>query len=169
MRFLTSLSLITVIVPLAMVAGVGSSSIIASAYAKNKTWHDGDHGAGYQAPLDDKKLNCKQLSGRVQLLILQLRGYDNRTQASGFSRGLQSIFSSTVGTTATGRDPAGQHAADLQRVRDYNQRLAAAGCNSYDLDYELKQTDPIASPTPRIAPPKKSKSPAGKGQNKQQP
>jgi hypothetical protein len=166
MRFLTSLSLITVVVPLTLVAGVGSSSIIASAYAKN-SWRDGDHGAGYQAPIDNKKLNCKQLSGRTQVLILQLRGVGERKQASGFSRGLQTIFSSTVGTTATGRDPDGQHAADLKRLQDYNQRLAASGCKSFDLDYELKQTDPLVSPVPRIAPPKKSKAPADAGQKKQ--
>ena len=167
MRFLTSLSLITLIVPLTLAAGVGSSSIIASAYAKNNNWQDGDHGASYQAPIEDKKLNCKQLSGRVQVLILQLRGFDNRKQASGFSRGLQSAFSSTVGTSAKGRDPDSQHAADLQRLQEYNQRLAASGCKSYDLDYELKQTDPTASPTPRIAPPKKAKAPADAAKKKQ--
>lgn len=166
MRFLTSLSLITVVVPLTLVAGVGSSSIIASAYAKN-SWRDGDHGAGYQAPIDNKKLNCKQLSGRTQVLILQLRGFGERKQASGFSRGLQSVFSSTVGTSAKGRDPDGQHAEDLKRLQDYNQRLAASGCKSFDLDYELKQTDPLVSPVPRIAPPKKSKAPADASQKKQ--
>lgn len=56
MRFLTSLSLIALIVPLTLAAGVGSSSIITSAYAKNNIWQDGDHGASYQAPIEDKKL-----------------------------------------------------------------------------------------------------------------
>ena len=166
MRFLASFSLIAVVVPLMLVAGIGSSSIIASAYAKN-TWHDGDHGASYQAPIDDKKLNCKQLTGKAQVLILQLRGYGDRKQASGLSRGLQSAFSSTVGTTATGADPDGQHAADLKRLQDYNQRLVASGCKSYDLDYELKQTDPLVSPVPRISPPKKSKAPSAAAQKSQ--
>ena len=58
-------------------------------------------------------------------------------------------------------------AADLQRLQEYNQRLAASGCKSYDLDYELKQTDPTASPTPRIAPPKKAKAPADAAKKKQ--
>lgn len=156
MRFLTSLSLIAVALSLALVAMVGSSPIISVAYAKNSQ-QDTTHGAGYQPPIDDKKMNCKQLSGRVQLLILQLRGYGDRKQASGLSRGLQSAFAATVGTTATGSDPEGQHSADLKKLQDYNQRLVASGCNSYDLDYELKQTDPLASPTARIPPPKKGK------------
>ena len=67
------------------------------------------------------------------------------------------MFSSTVGTTATGADPEGAHAADMKRLKDYNQRLAAMGCKSYDLDYELKQTDPLVSPSPRVLPPKKVK------------
>jgi hypothetical protein len=166
MRFLTSLSLIAVALPLTLVAGTGSSSIIARAYAKSSR-HDTGHGAGYQAPADDKKLNCKQLSGRVQVLILQLRGYGDRKQASGLARGLQSAFSATVGTTATGADPAGEHAADLKRLQDYNQRLVASGCNSYDLDYELKQTDPLVSPSARIPPPKKTKVPSAAPQKTQ--
>jgi hypothetical protein len=45
----------------------------------------------------------------------------------------------------------------MGRLKDYNQRLAAMGCKSYDLDYELKQTDPLVSPSPRVPPPKKVK------------
>lgn len=166
MRILTSLSLIAVAFPLTLVAGIGSSSIMSAAYAKSSN-RDTTHGAGYQAPVDDKKMSCKQLSGRVHLLILQLRGYGDRKQASGLSRGLQSAFSATVGTTATGSDPAGQHAADLKKLQDYNQRLAASGCASYDLDYELKQTDPLATPAPRIPPPKKAKASSAPPQKKQ--
>jgi len=157
MRFITSLSLIAVATALAVVASSASSALISAAYAKSAQ-RDTSHGAGYQAPVDDKKLTCKQLSGRVSVLILQLRGYGDRKQASGFARGLHSAFSATIGTTATGSDPDGQHAADLNTLRDYNQRLAAMGCNSFDLDAELKQTDPLISPSPRVRPPKKVKS-----------
>jgi hypothetical protein len=100
-------------------------------------------------------MTCKQLSGRVQLLILQLRGSGSRTQASGLSRGLHSAFAATVGTTATGSDPAAENAADMKKLQDYNQRLASMKCKSYDLDYELKQTDPHEMPSARISPPKR--------------
>ena len=166
MRFLTSLSLMAVALPLVLVAGTGSSSIVTVAHAKSSQ-RDTTHGAGYQPPIDDKKMSCKQLSGRMQLLILQLRGYGDRKQASGLSRGLQSAFSATVGTTATGSDPAGQHATDLKKLQDYNQRLAASGCNSYDLDYELKQTDPLVTPAARIPPPNKAKALSGSPKKKQ--
>lgn len=159
MRFTTSLSLFAVVLPLILAAGTGGSAVISVAYAKSSRT-DTTHGVGYQAPIEDKKLNCKQLSGRVQLLILQLRGNGSRTKSSGLSRGLQSALSATVGTTATGSDPDGQHAADLKRLQDYNQRLSAMGCKSYDLDYELKQTDPLVSPSARVPPPKKNRSSA---------
>jgi hypothetical protein len=148
MRFVTSISLIAVAATLVLPAAVGGTSIISVAYAKSSK--NSTHGSGYQPPLDDQKLTCKQLSGRVQVLILQLRGYSGRKQSSGFSRGLQSAFSATVGTTATGADPEGDHASDMKRVRDYNQRLVDKGCKSYDLDYELKQTDPHESPAARV-------------------
>ncbi len=160
MRLITSLSLIAVAVPLSLAALIGSTSIISVAYAKSsKTTNSrqSTHGAGYQPPIDEQKMNCKQISGRVQVLILQLRGYGDRKQASGFSRGLQSAFVGTVGTTAIGVDPDGAHAADLKKLQDYNQKLAGLGCKSYDLNYELQQTDPLETPAARVPAPKKGK------------
>jgi hypothetical protein len=140
---------------LSVAAAVSGTPVISVAYAKSAK--DTTHGAGYQPPIDRSKLNCKQLSGRVQVLILQLRGEGNSKKSSALSVELHSMFASTVGTTATGSDPEGAHADDVKRLKDYNQRLAAMGCKSYDLDYELKQTDPLVSPSPRVLPPKKVK------------
>ncbi|MBA2125246.1 hypothetical protein DLM45_03280 [Hyphomicrobium methylovorum] len=114
-------------------------------------------GTGRQAPLDESKMTCKQLSGRIQLLILQLRGHETRQQSSSLSRGMQSA-ASTIGATATGSDPSGQQASDLNRLQSYNQRLASMGCKSYNLEQELKQTDPMQSPSATVPPPKKAKS-----------
>lgn len=131
--------------------GIGALFHVPAAFAAKSKG-----GTGRQAPLDDSKMTCKQISGKIQLLILQLRGYDSRKQASGLSRGMQSA-ASTVGATATGSDPAGRHASDLDRVRTYNQRLASMGCKSYNLDTELKVTDPHQSPAATVPPPKKAK------------
>lgn len=147
MRPNTSLSLIAVAVLLSL---PGTVSV---AYAKKA--RDTTHGAGWQPKLDEQKMTCKQLSGRVQLLILQLRGSGSSTKSSGLSLGLHSAFASTVGTTATGDDPQGENAADMKKLRDYNQRLVSLKCKSYDLDYEMKQTDPHEMPSARISPPKK--------------
>jgi hypothetical protein len=146
MRPNTSLSLIAV----AFLLSPGTVSV---AYAKKA--RDTTHGAGWQPKVDEQKMTCKQLSGRVQVLILQLRGSGSSRKASGLSLGLHSAFASTIGTTATGDDPVGDNAADMKKLRDYNERLVSMKCKSYDLDYELKQTDPHETPSARVLPPKK--------------
>ncbi|HVZ04504.1 hypothetical protein [Hyphomicrobium sp.] len=158
MRLTTTLSLIAVALPLSLAAGIGDTSLVSVAYAKSaRSAKTSTHGSGWQPRLDDKKMNCKQLSGRVQVLILQLRGSSGQKKASGFSLGLHSAFASTVGTTATGSDPDSDNAADMRKLKDYNQRLIAMNCRSYDLNYELKQTDPNEMPAARVLPPKKSR------------
>ena len=108
----------------------------------------------------DDKLNCKQISGRMQVRILQLRGFDERKQASGLSRGIQAGMAATFGNQAHGIDPRGEHAADIQSLQAYNQRLVAMGCKSYDLQKELSETDPLQTPAPTVPAPKKKKVPA---------
>ncbi|RUP09122.1 hypothetical protein [Hyphomicrobium sp.] len=108
----------------------------------------------------DDKLNCKQISGRMQVHILQLRGFDNQKQASNLSRSIQSGMAATFGNQSHGVDPQGQHDADIQALQAYNQRLVALGCKSYDLQKELSVTDPHETPAPTIPAPKKKKAPA---------
>jgi hypothetical protein len=108
----------------------------------------------------DDKLNCKQISGRMQVRILQLRGFEDRKQASGLARGIQSGMAATFGNLSHGTDPQGAYAEDIKSLHAYNQRLVAMGCKSYDLESELKKTDPLETPAPTIPAPKKKKAPA---------
>ncbi|WP_045836726.1 hypothetical protein [Hyphomicrobium sp. 99] len=108
----------------------------------------------------DDKLNCKQISGRMQVRILQLRGFDDRKQASSLSRGIQAGMAATFGNLSHGVDPQGEHAAEIQSLQAYNQRLVALGCKSYDLEKELNEKDPHETPAPTIPAPKKKKVPA---------
>lgn len=108
----------------------------------------------------DDKLNCKQISGRMQVRILQLRGFDDRKQVSSFSRGIQAGMAATFGNQSHGVDPQGQQAADIQALQASNQRLVAMGCKSYDLQKELNETDPHETPAPTVPAPKKKKTPA---------
>jgi hypothetical protein len=113
-----------------------------------------------KADTPDDKLSCKQLTGRIQVKIMELRGFGERKQASGLSRGIQSGLSATLGNLANGVDPQGDYDADIKRLHDYNQRLAAKNCKSYDLDAELKKSEIDDVPAPTILPPKKAKTPA---------
>lgn len=105
----------------------------------------------------EDKLSCKQISGRMQVKIMQQREFSQEKQASALSRGIQSGFAATFGNLSHGVDPQGEHAADLQKLREYNQRLVDKGCKSYDLDAELAKKEIDDVPTPTILPPKKAK------------
>lgn len=120
-----------------------------AAYAKNQ-----------KPDTPDDKLNCKQISGRMQVRILQLRGFDNRKQASGLARGIQAGMAATFGNLSHGVDPQGAYAEEIKSLQAYNQRLVAMGCKSYDLESEINKTDPLETPAPTIPAPKKKKTPA---------
>jgi hypothetical protein len=104
----------------------------------------------------DDKLSCKQLSGRIQVTVMQLRGFGGRDQASGFSRGIQSGFAATLGNQSHGTDPTGEYAAQMKALHAYNQRLVDKGCKSYDIEAELRKKDTDGMPAPTVAARKKS-------------
>lgn len=108
----------------------------------------------------DDRLSCKQITGRMQVHIMELRGYSGRQQASALSRGIQSGLAATLGNLSHGVDPQGDYAAEIKELHDYNQRLVEKGCKSYDLDAELNKNEIDDVPAPTIPPPKKKKTPA---------
>lgn len=134
--------------PLLICLAIGMPSI---AEAKKK--HEQD--------TSDDKLSCKQLTGRMQVHIMELRGFSGRQQASALSRGIQAGFSATLGNTAHGIDPQGEHDDAIKQLYAYNQRLVEKGCKSYDLDAELKKNEIDDVPAPTIPAPKKKKPPDG--------
>jgi hypothetical protein len=117
---------------------------------------DAEPGA-YQLSAAEQKLSCKQLSGRIQVRIMQIRDYGEHGGSSQLALGLQSAFSKTVGTSAKGVDPDGTHSQDLKILAAYNQQLAAKGCKSYNLDQELQKRDPKDMPSAMVPAPKKPK------------
>jgi hypothetical protein len=157
MRLKTCLRLIAIGPPLLVAAcagagSVGTTSIIPPAAAASSGADAAS--ADYQLSADEQKLSCKQITGRMQVRILQVRDYNERTRSSQVSRGIQSALASTFGNSSKGVDPDGAHAADLKTLRAYNQLLVAKGCKSYDLDRELQQTDPLVTPSATVPPPK---------------
>jgi hypothetical protein len=105
----------------------------------------------------EDKLTCKQISGRMQIHIMQLRGFGDRQQSSALSRGIQTGFAATFGNLSHGADPQGEFSADITTLREENQRLVAKGCKSYDLDAELAKKDVDDVPAATVLPPKKNK------------
>jgi len=110
-----------------------------------------------KADTPEDKLSCKQITGRMQVQIMELRGFSSRQQSSALSRGIQSGFAATFGNLSHGVDPQGDYAAEIKKLHVFNQRLVEKGCKSYDLDAELNKKEIDDIPAPTILPPKKKK------------
>ena len=110
---------------------------------------------GYVMSADELDYDCKQLTGRMQVRILEVRDFNERAQSSGASRLLQSAVTGIVGGTSAGKDPVGTTAKDRAMLQAYNRQLQAKSCKSYDLDDELRPKDVKVTPVPTVAAPKK--------------
>jgi hypothetical protein len=104
--------------------------------------------AGYILSADELELNCKQLTGRMQIRILEIRDHNERMHASGFSNFMQSVTTALGDDAGEAKDKA--YARDMAMLEAYNRQLAAKGCKSYDLAEELKPKDVMVTPTANV-------------------
>lgn len=103
---------------------------------------------GYKLSDEELALDCKKLTGRMQVRILQIRGYQPGAKSTFVSRGLQAATTSVLGGTLEGTDPDSRYGKDRAMLEAYNTQLAAKGCATFNLEAEL-QPQPIgATPTP---------------------
>ncbi len=107
---------------------------------------------GYTMSAEELEMDCKHLMGRMQIRILEIRDFNERTTASAAARALQSGAKSVFGGTSSGTDPQGAYARDRAMLNAYNAQLAAKNCKSYDLEAELKPKDFRVSPAATIKP-----------------
>ncbi len=113
----------------------------------------------YVMSAEELAFDCKKLTGRMQIRILEIRDYDERNRTSAISRSLQSGVAAVTGGTTAGTDPSGAYAKDRAMLDAYNAQLAAMGCKTYDLNAELQPKDFRATPSATIKP---AAGPAGK-------
>ena len=80
--------------------------------------------------------DCKALTGRMQVRILDLRAQQATAGTTMLSRALKSGFSGIFGGSSSSQSEAA--AAEARRSLDAdNAKLKASGCNSFDLDADL--------------------------------
>lgn len=112
-------------------------------------------GGSYVLSDAERALDCKKLTGRMQLKILQTRGADQRPTASIAARATQSVVTPVFGGTGFGADPKAEIAKERAVLVAYNEELRRKGCPVYDLDAELATTDVKRTPRPIEPPPAK--------------
>lgn len=110
--------------------------------------------AEYKLTPEEEQLDCKKLTGRMQVRILQIRDYTSRDKTSVASRSLQSAATPVFGGTTAGADPDQRYRQDRAVLEAYNRQLAAKNCKTFNLEVELQPKSHTATPTP--ASPKKT-------------
>jgi hypothetical protein len=101
---------------------------------------NGASAGGYQLTAEERALDCKKLTGRMQVRILQNRGFDA-------SKGQGSGFGSMFGV----KSPTERNAQDRAQLQAYNAALSEKKCPTFDLTKELQQQDMKVTPRPAPA------------------
>lgn len=115
-----------------------------------------DSGGAYKLSAEEQGYDCKRLTGRMQVRLLQVRDYDPARKPSAFSQGVRSaadpVASVLLGKSAAyGSDPSRQRDNDIAMLRAYNAQLAAKKCKTFNLDAELAAGNK-GSPLPSVQP-----------------
>jgi hypothetical protein len=108
----------------------------------------GGTAGAYQLTAEETALDCKKLTGRMQVRILQARDYQNQPKTTAASQVMQQAVSTAGGGVTHGMDPAGDHAKDRAQLDAYNQRLASLNCKTFNLDEDLKPKATNETPRP---------------------
>lgn len=134
--------------PQAASAGHPSAGLVPATQTVSRLPAEGS----YQLTAAERDMDCRTLTGRMAVRIMQLRDYENRHQASLVSRAIQSTTSPVFfGGSSAGLDPDGRYRRDRAQLVAYNGLLAEKQCANFDLDAELK---PGAKEPPRTRPSK---------------
>jgi len=91
----------------------------------------------YEMSDNEKSLDCKRLTGSMQIAISRMRdghGLDDRSAASS---AMQSMVPSVFGGSSAGADRQADHARERAKLEAYNRHLASKNCQTVDIEAEL--------------------------------
>jgi hypothetical protein len=103
----------------------------------------------YTLTPEEIALDCRKLTGRVQVRLLALRGEEYKVQPSSAAQSMRSATSAALGTD-TAKNAAARAANDRPILDAYNKRLVELGCPSFDIGKELEARPSAPTPYPSI-------------------
>lgn len=105
-------------------------------------------GGVYSLSADEKALDCKQLTGRMQLRILETRDYYQQPKTSDAAQKIQGAVVPIFGGTKQGINPDSDYARERAKLEAYNKELAARGCGTFNLEDEMRPKPLSDTPEP---------------------
>ncbi len=104
---------------------------------------------GYSLSAEEKALDCRRLTGRIQVRLLALRGDEYKVQPSATAQSMRSATSAALGTD-TAKNAAVRTSTDRPVLDAYNTRLVELGCPSFDIGKELEARPSAPTPFPTV-------------------
>ena len=99
----------------------------------------GDVGAEgrYEMSGTEKQMDCKRLTGSIQIGITRLKDPVGRQEPSATSATAQKMASPLYGSSAKTADRQAVYARERAKLDAYNDELAAKGCKTVNIEAEL--------------------------------
>jgi hypothetical protein len=108
-----------------------------SSFGKALESGDVDADGRYEMSATERQMDCKRLTGSIQIGITRLKDAIGREEPSAVSSTAQKMKTSVFGGSASSGDRQGVYARERAKLDAYNRELGAKGCPMIDIDAEL--------------------------------
>jgi hypothetical protein len=115
--------------------------------AKAKPLESGDVGAdgSYQMSNTEREMDCKRMTGSMQITISRLRDSFSRAEPSSLASSAQKTVAPVLGGSKMGADRQALYARERAKLDAYNRELAAKGCPTLDIEAEINRPPEAAA------------------------
>jgi hypothetical protein len=99
----------------------------------------------YHMSDSEKAMDCKRLTGSMQITLSRLKDTYGREPPSAMSSSVAQSVAPILGGSSFGSDREAVYARERAKLEAYNEELAARNCKTLDIDAELAR--PAEGPT----------------------
>jgi len=140
----------------AAVLAMGVAGVAPARLSAQETAGTFDASGVYRPSADEQALDCRKLTGRMTVRILQVRAEisGGTTSASVVAQTMQQVTNPVLklmfgGASSYSGDRRKRLTQDVARLEAYNGLLAGKGCATFDLQAELNKGPSDPTPRPR--------------------
>jgi len=91
----------------------------------------------YHMSESEKAMDCKRLTGSMQITLARLKNTYGRQQPSALSSTVAQSIAPVFGGSSLGSDRDAVYARERAKLEAYNDELAARNCKTLDIEAEL--------------------------------
>lgn len=132
-----SLLLVLLLLPACAVMQPGYDPKLGKVQEKPKVDIGSMDAGSYRMSETEKGLDCRKLTGSMQITISRMKDQADRPPPSSLSTTMKGTFAPLFGGSSFNADPQSESARDRAKIEAYNQALREKGCATIDIGAEL--------------------------------